>query len=101
MKFRVLCGVHSEGGRTYGVGSVVDSASDLSRLNYPGVERFERLNVPDPLAVAVADLPKEEPAKDSFTNMTVEELRKFAEEAEVDLGKARTRDQILAVLRSA
>jgi len=112
MKFRVLCGVHSEGGRTYEAGSVVNSKSDLSRLNYPGVERFERL--PD------GDLPKSDPAevaaaaqagydtanemqskKDSLDGMTVEELRKFAEGKEVDLGKARTREQILAVLRSA
>ena len=104
MKFRVLCGIHSEGGRTYEAGSVVDSKSDLSRLNYTGVERFQRSDAeettPPVSAVLTAPVSPTTPA-DSLSNMTVEELRKFAEETEVDLGKARTREQILAVLRSA
>jgi hypothetical protein len=37
---------------------------------------------------------------DTYTAMTIEELRKHAAEEEIDLGGARTRDQILRVLRS-
>ena len=120
MKFKVLRGVHSEGGQTYGVGSVVDSKSDLGRFNSsPDEPRFERIfsgpesaaeetraaamaGCPEIQPAAVTGHPVEPPAaKDSFDGKTVEELRGLAEEMEIDLGKARTREQILAVLRSA
>lgn len=44
-RFRVLAGVHSEGGRTYYKGDIVDRKSDLNRLNSPGSLKFE--HVPD------------------------------------------------------
>ena len=108
MKFKVLRGMHAEGGRTYEVGSIVDSASDLCTLNYvSSAPRFQRVES-DPEEVSAAALKgydtinEMQPAKkDALDGMTVEELRKFAEESEVDLGKAKTREQILAVLRSA
>ena len=113
MKFRILRGIHSEGGQTYGVGSVVDSKSDLGRFNSsPDEPRFERVfsDPEETRAAAMAGCPELQPkaaavaeqpaAKDAFDGKTVEELRGLAEEMEIDLGKARTRDQILAVLRS-
>ena len=113
MQFKVLRGIHSESGRTYYAGSIVDSKSDLLTMNHvSSTPRFQRVES-DPSETHAAALkgyntineiqsPKaKEPEKDAFTTMTVDELRKFAEETEVDLGKARTRDQILVVLRSA
>jgi hypothetical protein len=110
-RFKLLCGVHNEDGQTYMPGAIVDSKSDLSLLDPTG-ERFQRLP-DDPLphsdpeatkaaALAGYDMVNElQPKKDSLDGMTVEQLREFAAETEVDLGKARTREQILAVLRSA
>lgn len=45
MRFRVLHGKHREGGRTYVRGEIVDSATDLSKLNAPGAVKFEKLDV--------------------------------------------------------
>lgn len=42
-KFRVLIGKHREGGRTYVAGEVVDSKTDLSRLNSLGSHKFEKV----------------------------------------------------------
>ena len=98
MKFKLLRGIHNEDGRTYYPEAVVDSMSDLTTLNVvKGAPRFEQVLEEEAAPVAVAEPPK----ADSLDGMTVEELRKFAEETEVDLGKARTKDQILSVLRSA
>lgn len=44
-RFRVLVGKHHEGGRTYVRGEIVDSATDLSKMNAPGVApKFERVD---------------------------------------------------------
>jgi len=42
-RFKVLAGVHSEGGRTYETGDIVDSRSDLTKHNSPGSIKFQRL----------------------------------------------------------
>jgi hypothetical protein len=110
-KFRILRGVHSEGGCTYLPPAVFESEADLLRHNStPDDPRFEQV-YEETRAAAMAGCPELQPktvaaveqpaAKDAFDGKTVEELRGLAEEMEIDLGKARTRDQILAVLRSA
>lgn len=43
-KFKVLRGLHAEGGRTYRPGEIVDSKSDLSELNTHGSIRFEKIS---------------------------------------------------------
>lgn len=43
-KFRLLQGLHSQGGCTYQPGDVLESSGDLTRHNYPGAKpRFELL----------------------------------------------------------
>lgn len=40
-------------------------------------------------------------AVDTLTNMKLEELRKFAQDEEIDLKNAKTRDEVLAIIRAA
>jgi len=41
MLYRVLIGLHREGGRTYQTGELVFSRTDLTRLNRGGPPKFE------------------------------------------------------------
>lgn len=42
-RFKVLRGKHVEDGVIYSPGQIVDSKSDLSKLNAPGAQKFEKL----------------------------------------------------------
>ena len=52
-RFQLMRGIHNEGGVTYYAGGVegpdiIDSASDLSKHNSLGIERYKRLpDLPD------------------------------------------------------
>jgi hypothetical protein len=104
-RWKILSGVHSVGGQTFVPPAEFDDPSDLRKLD-PHGERFARVGS-DPQETHAAamegakELLTEQRKVDGLDEMTVEQLRQFATESEVDLGKARTKDQILAVLRSA
>jgi len=108
MKFKVLRGQHSEGGETYRAGDVVDSASDLNRHNSPGAKKFEQLeggvaDVPSaspPATPAVEDEDSGEES-DDLDDMTVVQLKTFAEEEEIDLAGVSRKDEILSTVRAA
>ena len=87
-KFRLLRGVHNEGGRTYKVGDVIDSASDLSKHN-KDVVRFE------PLSEGSLG------GHSGLESMTIAQLKQHAEEEEIDLGDATKRSEILAICQEA
>lgn len=102
MKFKLLRGLHSHGGKTYQPGNVVESDTDfVARF---GRLKFERLlDDTAPITQQAADQAAEagfETVNElrDLSKMTVSQLRTYAAENEVDLGDARTKDQILAVL---
>lgn len=96
MKFRLMHGIHDQGdGRLYKRGDVVVSDQELDKRF--GYNRFQRLDD----QAAVSSAPSNEPVDDVFSDMTVAELKKFAEEEEIDLDGATKKDVILAVIRRA
>ena len=99
-KFRVLHGLHSEGGRVYDAGSVVDSKSNLLRFNQPGAVKFQALPDSTLLDSTPVSEPDTEPT-DLLENMTVADLRKLAEEEEINLDGTTRKDQIVAAIRAA
>ena len=90
-RFRLLRGIHNEGGKTYKPGDVFDSASDLGRHNRGGGIRFEKLTEAVPIS--------ETPTNDDLSRMTVPSLRELAEREEIDLGQAVLKDDILETIR--
>ncbi len=121
--YRVIKGRHlefqdgSQGDRRvskiYDTGEIVESAVDLceafNQVDEQGVPRsikFERVDsVGRPLAKRKVK-PKvsqqqqqSEPASDGLDGLTIEELRKFAAEEEVDLGDAKKKEDIIEAIR--
>ena len=120
-KWRVMNGLHSEGGKTYAKGDVVESDKDLSvfgpekfqevveAIDQDSVEaleaeqakiaaRLEELRAKKDAAL-VDDLPLE--SDDGLDAMTVGELKKHAEAEGVPLGKAHTKAEIIGAIRFA
>jgi len=92
MRFRITRGLHSEGGKLYGPkgsgatdGDVIETDVDLAGRH--GQQRFQPLY-------------DDEPA-DELDGKTVQELMEYAEANEIDLGTAKTKRQIVSVLRAA
>ncbi len=92
-KFRLLRGIHNEGGNTYFPGEVVDSKSDLLEHNSPGSTRFEKVSEDTHAST--------DPDVGQLEGMTVVQLRELAQFEEVDLGTATRKDEIINVLQSA
>jgi hypothetical protein len=131
MKFRILVGKHSEGyhlgadGRRIKPkiycadgkqdGNIIETTTDLCKMNHPGANKFQRLyespkSSSDPEAVAEAahegfyGMPEDPAVKaksDGLDGKNAAELRKIAEEEEIDLGSAKTKDQILGRIRES
>lgn len=81
----------------------IESDHDLAKRF--GADKFERLpdNFNFPTEADVEDVGEDvvdKDAGDEFSDMTVAELKQYAEEMEVELGDAKTKPQILKVLRS-
>jgi hypothetical protein len=78
--------------------SVVVSASDLVKKF--GREKFERLSDDAAIPTAEDDEVVDRDTGDEFSDMSVKQLRDWAETMEVDLGGATTKSKILAILRA-
>ena len=83
-RFKVLFGSHNEGGRTYKQGEVVDSKSDLNRMNSPGSTKFEALS--SKRGTELEDLDDDQ-------------LKQLALEREIELSEDATREEILIAIR--
>lgn len=59
-RFRLLSGIHNEGGRTYKPGETIDSKTDLNRFNVPGSVRFEQVGPGRPRKEAEPETPGQE-----------------------------------------
>jgi len=128
-KFRLLAGCHSEGtdqdGKpiTFRKGDVFESDYNLDKMfNSVGAIKFEALDGVQ-FKSALEDMSDEELAaevvrrqeakagnqptsteyqeEDSLDSMTVRELKNFAEQEEIDLGNASTKENIIRVIRSS
>ena len=106
-KFKVLRGLHSEGGCTYQPGDVVDSASDLSRHNRPGSRKFEKVEGDVPSSIEAVQVAaekgfnsSEEPAVVPLEHLTLKQLKDLASEWEIDLGSSIKKDEIISTLRA-
>lgn len=95
-KFQILHGTHTEWGKTYKRGQIIESMSDLDRFNKPGARKFRRL---DALPEPITDVPVNNKPTDTYDEMTIDELRAWAEGEEIDLGGATKKADIIKVLR--
>ncbi len=100
----------------YVKGDCFDSYQDLLKENTPGPQNKMKFSLAGPKAklkyngapgyvppvVGVKLAEGEKPAAELHNDtMDLEQLKKFAQEEEIKLGKAKTRDEVLQVIRSA
>lgn len=104
-KFRVLAGSHREGGVTYRQGDIVDSKSNLLKLNRGG-RKYARVTdeeaFQDPVdEAAVATAEPVAVADDGLEAMTEDELREFADSNGIKLTGKEKAKQLVAKIREA
>lgn len=114
-RWQVVAGSHIENDlegneAVYSQGTKFWSKNDLSKFNGPGAVKFELIEkkvVDDPrrevsLAPAAPESLPSSPAQvsgmETFNSMTVQELKKWAESEEVELGAAKSKEQILQAI---
>ncbi len=93
-KFKLVRGRHNDGTKTYGPGDIIESPTDLS-LHDPQQLRF----VPILENVVTAPAEKQESASDGYNEMTVAELRSYADEGEIDLSGCHSKAAIIARIK--
>lgn len=98
-RFRLNSGIHSEGGKTYTPGDVFESASDLSAHNVRGdLPRYER--VTSSIALSHGEKPADRDPL-GIHHLSVPELKKWAENEEIDVGDATRKSQITKIIENA
>ena len=125
-RWKVLQGIHSEGGKTYHQGDIVETNKNLAVFGSDkfaevvaavedSVEALEaekaridaRLkqlqgaSTVDPATEPDPSDPVEGETEDGLENMTVEELKHHAGVEEIPLGKAKSKAEIIAAIRFA
>jgi hypothetical protein len=128
-KFKLLAGRHSINIGTdakpeikrYGMGDIVETDQELDKLfNSRGSTKFERLAYEEPdtlesLAEAEANLAKRKAAlltkkdapvepksqSDDLSKLTLPELQEIANSNGIELGRAKTKDEVLKVVKAA
>ena len=94
MKFRLKRGHHEQGKgqerRRYTKGDIVESDIDLAARF--GSEKFQRIE---------ESAASSSPAATDFKQMKIAELKDYAEEEGIDLGEAKTKQQIVDILVAA
>jgi len=98
MKFRVLGGNHSQDGKVFQKGDIVETDKPLDKIM---ANKFVRI-------LEGASATEEAPTNkldtevaDGLQNMTVAELKAFAADEEIDLGTATKKAEILNTIRAA
>ena len=110
MKFKILRGTHSNGERhpqtnkliTYRAGDIFESITDLVKLH--GREKFERaadnaVLSRTPLKVNATETPHQEASAytaKELEGMSVDELKRLANEEEIDIGNLNKKNDIIA-----
>lgn len=110
-RYMVLAGAHYEGGKQYVPGDIVDSMTDLNRLNGPGMKpKFkqvkdsrdeEQARTQVSVAPAVQQKETSDGILGTLEGMTVSDLRKLAAEEEIDLGDAKTKEELVKVIHES
>lgn len=96
-KFKLLQGVHREGGVTYEKGDIIPSVTNLAKHNTVGAMKFMPAdNIVPTVEVESAD------DDDDYKEMTVAELRSFADEGDIDLeGCGNNKQKIIAKIKAS
>jgi hypothetical protein len=118
--FRLLRGQHAQGHYpqghpkvgnpiVYEAGDIVESDADLLFLNGKvgslgpkfEVVHDDRLHATDRVNLAKKEMPVDpaSPQGDGLDSFTLDELKQLAEDDEVDLGKAKTKEQVIKAIR--
>lgn len=66
-----------------------------------GVEESDEKQIPDQEEIILDDFQREPDAATSIDGMTIDELRAYATVNGIDLGKAKNKDAILAMIKEA
>jgi len=97
-KFKVLRGVHSEGGKIYNRGDIVESMSDLLKHNHPGSIRFAGADDVVPSGNSV----DEDEVDDAFyEDMSMEDLKLAAKDAGISVSSTKNKSDIIDLLKKA
>lgn len=105
--FELLVGSHFEGiepdgqPKQYRQGDIFHSRSNLLKFNSPGSIKFRRANAPDRYFAEPEPVQAHEEPRDELAGMTVEQLKDFASGQDIELGKARTKDELVRAIRQA
>lgn len=103
---RVLRGSHSEGGRTYRKGQVVDSKSNLSKLhNKPGSIKFLAVEADAQDNMGVTDLIRKGNTdlevlhtREELSTLSRADLMEIAKDEEIELGPTMKKEDIIIAL---
>jgi hypothetical protein len=99
-RFKLLGGSHDQGdGRVYSQGDEFESAVELDVLH--GANKFQRLSGSFGQATLIESesvLPTE---RSGLDGMTLTELKVVADQEEIDLGDAKTKRDVLRVVKAA
>jgi len=94
-KFKLLTGVHAEAGKVYRKGDIIETSSDLLKLNDPQSPRFESLDdVVETKESVDQDL-------DGLDEMTYTELKNYAKEGGIEVSGATTKAKLIKLIREA
>lgn len=101
-KYRLTQGTHYENETKYIAGQIVESKRDLTLFNHPGSVRFEKVGEDaKDNPIPQAPTTKQSGAHETLLSMSVEELKQMAAEEEIDLGKAKTKSEIVDAISKA
>lgn len=100
-KFVVLVGEHEEGldGKLHNkdTGPFLSSSNLTKRF---GEDKFRLISLCEGVEVGETEDPNDYEPEDTLAAMTVDELKQFAAEQGLDIGRAKTRDAILKAIRT-
>ncbi len=96
-RFKLMSGVHAENGKVYKRGDNFETKNNLESHNKPGQpERFVLLSE----SQALVSTPKTD-EEDALKEMTVAELKSYAQEGDVDLSGVYNKADIIARIKEA
>ena len=103
MLFKVLRGSHSEGGKTYRKGEVVDSKSDLIKHNSSGSIKFANVfddgakqDAKEAVPSSVAT--KNPHEREELEALTLPDLKEIAADEEVEIDSTFKKEEIISAL---
>ena len=99
MKFKVLRGKHNEGGVTYKKGEIVDSATDLTKFNFPPLSvKFEPVLEEASTPVAVGTKEPEKYTEEELKTLSRTELLEIAEDLELDMQGYQKKNDLISLI---